>query len=65
MNTASNSPRSIVRAMCCQYSLLAKCQPTLSLGWRHIPVAWLLTPFWMKPSRCAFFLFGLFIANLR
>src|SRR3546814_18493047 len=62
MNIASNRPRSIVRAMCCQYSGREKCQPILSLVLRHMPVAWLLTPCWMKPSRCAFL--GSFIGGL-
>src|SRR3954454_23592497 len=64
MNIASKNPRSMVRPMCCQYSGREKCQPTLSFGCRHIPVAWLLTPCWMKPRRWAFFLSGVVMMGL-
>jgi hypothetical protein len=35
--------------------LYAREVPADSLGCRHIPVAWLLTPCWMNPSRWVFF----------
>src|ERR1700730_1877461 len=61
MNIASKRPRSMVRAICCQYSGREKSQPTLSFGCRHMPVAWLLTPCCMNPRRWVFFLLGIVI----